>query len=58
MAEGELLPKGKTSKEWLAYADKKLDEFKAYMESETFLGRPRTLLRSRTNTQNYCPRTS
>ena len=27
MPEGETLPKGKTSKEWLNYADKKLGEF-------------------------------
>ena len=38
MAEGELLPKGKTSKEWLAYADKKLDEFKAYHGERNILG--------------------
>lgn len=30
MPEGETLPKGKSSKEWLEYADKKANEFKEY----------------------------
>lgn len=38
MAENELLPKGKTSKEWLSYADSKLKEFKDYHSQRNLLG--------------------
>lgn len=38
MPEGESLPKGKTSKEWLAYADSKLKDFKDYHSQRNILG--------------------
>lgn len=41
MPENEALPKGKTSKEWLAYADKKLQEFKDYHGARNILGQPK-----------------
>jgi len=36
MAEGKVLPKGKTSKEWLKYADEKLQAFKNYHSERMF----------------------
>ena len=38
MPEGELLPKGKTSREWLEHADKKLAAFKNYHAERNVLG--------------------
>lgn len=38
MPEGEVLPKGKTSKEWLEYADKKLKEFRDYHGQRNIFG--------------------
>ena len=35
MPENELRPKGKTSKEWIDYADEKLDQFKKYHSKRT-----------------------
>jgi hypothetical protein len=38
MAEGEVLPKSKLSKDWLAYADSKLKEFKDYHSQRNVFG--------------------
>ncbi len=38
MPENETLPKGKTSKEWLDYADKKLQQFRDYHSQRTMTG--------------------
>jgi hypothetical protein len=40
MAENESLPKSGKSTDWLAYADKKLSEFKAYHGARTITGQP------------------
>jgi len=38
MAEGDTLPKTKKSADWLAYADKKLQEFRDYHGARNILG--------------------
>lgn len=39
MPEGEALPKSNKSKDWLDYADKKLDEFRKYHSDTNIVGR-------------------
>jgi hypothetical protein len=40
MGEGETLPKTGKSKDWLAYADKKEQQFRDYHSERNLLGRP------------------